>query len=542
MMKKLKLTFHTVKHLSLEQILSQIKWRLFREIPPCTSEETLTPNFSCKTNFIQPTPKLSNITSGHFNFINKTKSIGFPPIWDAGENKLWNYNLHYLDYIHDLCIDDAKKLILDWINKNEISLKSNAWEPYPISLRLINLIIYFYHTQKESLSKDKDFESLLLESIKQQANALLHQIEYHIGGNHLLENTVALLFIGLAFKSPIAHKCFLKGSYLIKRELPKQFLKDGMHYEITPGYHERMVWLLLSLYNIQNSEINKYIKPYLENSLSAFHNLIQPDGEISQFNDSSLNLYTPPKNIFNFANQLQLNFKTNLGTFELRESGYYGYLDHDNYLIAKFGPAGPNQQPGHAHSDIFSFELSYLKERIVVDSGVFDYTNSELRKYCRSTQAHNTVCINNTDQIEIWSIFRVARRVKPEIIKTEISKDKLYLEAIVPNYKLKGKTQHHRILSWEDNSLVIQDEILGKHQPSISYLHLHPDCVILNNNQHEIIIKKHNVTLKIESKHIPPTIQKGWYCPEFNIKKKQIVLSWLLRKNTINQYKISIAK
>src|SRR5439155_1766116 len=79
-------------------------------------------------------------------------------------------------------------------------------------------------------------------------------------------------------------------------------------------------------------------------------------------------------------------------------------------LLVDIGRACPDELPAHAHADCFSFEMSLDGHRMVVDSGVGEYTAGPWRDYYRSTRAHNTIVLDEEEQIECWGSFRVARR------------------------------------------------------------------------------------------------------------------------------------
>ena len=51
------------------------------------------------------------------------------------------YNLHYFDYINssNARTEISRSLIHDWIDNNPVG-KGPGWEPYPISLRIVNWI------------------------------------------------------------------------------------------------------------------------------------------------------------------------------------------------------------------------------------------------------------------------------------------------------------------------------------------------------------------------------------------------------------------
>jgi uncharacterized heparinase superfamily protein len=73
------------------------------------------------------------------------------------------------------------------------------------------------------------------------------------------------------------------------------------------------------------------------------------------------------------------------------------------------GKVGPDANPGHAHADTLSFELSYGKDRIIVNQGTYAYQD-RLRNTLRGTAAHSTVDVEGQNSAEVWGNFRVGRR------------------------------------------------------------------------------------------------------------------------------------
>ena len=126
-------------------------------------------------------------------------------------DKLWLYNLHYQNDLNtNLAFnnkDYASKLIKFWIknNKNEYG---NGWEPYCLSLRIVNWIKI---SSSSSLMDKEIFHSLV-----SQTSSLFSKIEYHILGNHILSNAKALIFAGLFFEGKDANLWLKKTSIFQK--------------------------------------------------------------------------------------------------------------------------------------------------------------------------------------------------------------------------------------------------------------------------------------------------------------------------------------
>ena len=164
--------------------------------------------------------------------------------------------------------------------------------------------------------------------------------------------------------------------------------------------------------------------------------MIHPDGEISFFNDSAIEIAPNLDELKKYAQRLGVNYsfaKFNKVTL-LRDSGYIRYTSNNLVGLLDVAPIGPDYIPGHAHADTLSFEISIFGQRLLVNSGISEYGVSSVRQYERSTMAHNTVVINNENSSEIWSGFRVARRAYPFDLKVEELKNsrKVSNSRIVP--------------------------------------------------------------------------------------------------------------
>lgn len=79
--------------------------------------------------------------------------------------------------------------------------------------------------------------------------------------------------------------------------------------------------------------------------------------------------------------------------------GYYvmrdGWTADSNYLLFDCGPHGTDNC-GHAHADALSFELAVKGKTLLIDPGTYTYTGSkEMRDWFRSSEAHNTLTVDN---------------------------------------------------------------------------------------------------------------------------------------------------
>jgi len=528
----------TIRHLQNRQITGQVRNRLNElfEDPQSFSLQTTPEYHGCKWhpkhNFLPPGIQNNcdeDITAGRFTFLNSTHDIGRSPDWNNTDlPKLWLYNLHYLEYLWALDYINAKHIVSDWIENHSLRRKHVGWEPYPTSLRLMNLCCIFFDKYRTQTEADEAFLQELWKSIYTQTEWLVKHLETHLLGNHLLENGAALTFVGSCFIGESAEKWYKIGKEILINQIPEQILNDGMHFERSVMYHLRITYLLAAILNINRDDLNDLIKEPLKRMLIALKYLCHPDEDIALLNDSAFGIYNSPRQVITYAGSLLGDEKitqiTNrAGPFALPEAGYYGFRDcNGTYLICDAAPIGPDYIPGHAHADMFSFELSLNKHRIIVDSGVYDYEMSRMRQYCRSTKAHNTVEIDGQDQCEMWAVFRVARRSRPHNVKWIPSENGFQLCAWLNGFdKSKNHSVHHRKFSWNKSGrLSVEDMITAPCiQCVISRLHLHPNCKIveLKDNTARITYPagKFEITFFGNANIFT---ENSYYCPEFGIK------------------------
>jgi len=474
-----------------------------------------------------PTPQDHHreLTSGTFTFINDERNIGWPPNWEQAKAPLlWQFNLHYFDWLWSVDYHQAEIVVTDWIDRYPLAHERVGWAAYPTSLRLMNWICILLGRFYNEVQEAPEFRERLWQSTYLQAEWLRKHLETHIQANHLLENAIALTLAGATFDGQVATEWIDQGTKLLTGELKEQFLADGMHYERSPMYHQRMLYGLLLLQSLGNDAVSALTAPILEPACTALRHLLHPDGNMALFNDSAFKIYTAPAPLLDAAAQVSErspNVCTDrTGAWALPDAGYYGFRAADNtYIVCDAGPIGPDHQPGHGHGDMLSFELSIKGQRVVVDSGVLDYGCGETRAYCRSTRAHNTVEFEGQDQCEFWSDFRVARRGRVHDVEWSPSETGFVLSAWHDGYaRLRGSHRHSRSFKWaEPGTLTIDDQLTGNAPfHAVSRIHFHPDCTVDVISKQEARVQCSSGVLKI-SCNGPGVLstEPSTYCPEF---------------------------
>jgi uncharacterized heparinase superfamily protein len=532
------LLFHTLRYSKPRQIFLRL-WGLIKNraglIHTPTPPPTLCGALSPASAFLNHDSWNSRekIKSGYFCFLNHSERLGWPVDWSAENSPLlWQYHLHYFNYLHLLTREEQTQICLQWVRANHFG-KGPAWHAYPTSLRIVNWC-------KAQLD-----DAELLQSLYQQAAFLYRNMESHHPGNHLLENAKALIFAGSFFaQQGEAHLWFERGLQIYRRETPVQILPDGGYFERSPMYHALMLAGLLDIINIlpvakHESWLSDAVKRMSIFLLSVTH----IDGKIALFNDSTREIAPTTKSLLEYSQKL-LGYRA-LKKDAFAETGYFMHESAHSYLIIDGGAISPDFLPAHAHADIFSYELSICGKAFIVDTGVFEYQAGEMRDLVRSTRAHNTVCVDHTDQAECWGSFRVGRRYAPYDVSFAKTGYRSQFQGSFNGYaKLIGDDIiHKRVVTCDDQrrEIVVQDAIEGKGEHLVeSCIHLHPD-VEVERAGNGVVLRRDGIDCVIEVEGQTLTVEDSWYCPEFGLKEKnkRLVVGGKLKLPLSLYYKIS---
>lgn len=402
--------------------------------------------------------------------------------WDGPQrSKLWRYNQHYFD---DLNAQGAKArrnwhhaLIQRWIAENPPT-QGAGWEPYTISLRMVNWIKFALGGRPLSYAAR--------DSLARQARWLRKRLEWHLLGNHLFANAKALVFAGLYFSGKEAESWLETGVQILREQLPEQILTDGAHFELSPMYHAIVLEDVIDLLNmaslhrdeplsrVLSTELSTRIPAMLDWLLAMSH----PDGKIAFFNDAAFAIAPETKDLCGYAQRL--GFAATPPSARLihhRPSGYVRMEQPNAVLIGDLASIGPDYLPGHAHADTLSFEFSLHGRRLIVNSGTSVYGTGEERLRQRGTAAHSTLVIDGSNSSEVWSGFRVGRRAGAFDIAVSEADTSISAEGAHDGFAhLPGSPVHRRRWRLDEGCLLIDDTIegSGNHEVEV-YYHLGPD-------------------------------------------------------------------
>ncbi len=404
--------------------------------------------------------------------LHSSKSFDWKSRWEfEDESILWNYNLHYFEFLFPLVkawkdtgekryLNKTIEMINGWIENNPKGSRP-GWDSYTTALRIVTWINYYGYVCD---ALDQYVRNQFLSSLYAQYVYLSMRLEKDILGNHYFENLKSLVLAALFFKD---NAVLDKALADFKNECKEEILSDGMHFELSPTYHklifEGMLRVAAALRGVgrQDREIESYLQPMLDVAYS-FENSLD---RVPLFNDGGNNV-AKSLDALVMTSELMFGLKPEFKG-RLETSGFYIFekiFDGKRWkLVVDAGQPGPEYIPGHAHCDAMSYELFCDGKPVIVNCGTYAYQCKE-RNFFRSTAAHNTVMVNGTEQSQYWGTFRLAKRSSTRVL--DVSDDSITMEMT----DQKGQKAQRTISFGKDSIIAVKDKTDSS--DLLSYVHI----------------------------------------------------------------------
>ena len=453
-----------------------------------------------------------------FRFLNQDGDLSRG--WDSPDySRLWRYNLHYFDDLNAEAWVERRAwheaLLARWVAENPPGMTS-GWEPYPLSLRIVNWIKWFLAGNEPRPE--------YLHSLAVQTRYLCGRLEYHLLGNHLWANAKALAFAGLFFSGPEADAWLAKGLGILRRELAEQVLPDGAHFERSTMYHAIILEDLLDLLNLflaYGREVPEDWPDAAYRMRVWLWTMTHPDGRMALFNDAAFGIAPETAALDTYSDRL------GQGRWDWRQHPvtWWGDSGHircelgEAVLLLDVAPVGPDYIPGHAHADTLNFELSLFGQRVIVDSGTSTYEKNGERQRQRGTAAHNTVVVDGADSSEVWDGFRVARRARPFDLTVDKTPAAIKVACSHDGYRrLPGKPVHRRQWVLSAQGLLVVDRVDGAFQQAEARYHFHPGVKVeLAQDGVGRVLLPNGQVVEFRVSKGQGRLENSTYHPEFNL-------------------------
>ena len=445
---------------------------------------------------------LSEAVSGELTFLNTSLTIADAdgPAWlhPSLENQpaLWALKLHGFEFLNwpvlgaetpAECADGHavfRRWIGNWARSSNTDIGTEqylrrAWTPHSVSLRILNLSRYYCWCAPTE--DDSEFLSVLRRLIFKNALFLERHVEHDVGGNHLIENGVALVTAGILFDQ--SDQQWLEAGLTLLEDESEQFLPDGGHFERSPMYHVITLTRYLTVLDLLR-ESGRTGPPELEAAAERATGFLQsirpPDGRIPLLNDSVYGQALELDAALAYAQAVGIESVQRPTERAMASSGYFWLGYGQDRLLVDGGPSGPPHLPGHSHNDLFSVLLWVDGTQLLTDTGTHSYAPTPQRQYARSVRGHNTVQVGENEPVPVGGQYLAGRRVHPSV--RYVPTDDLTTfdgEYRRENLVGRGYTHRRRIFSTDDWWVIRDDVTQTGNDVLRQRFHFHPDVTLV---------------------------------------------------------------
>jgi len=402
-------------------------------------------------------PDPAELQAGKITLLGLTRDLGDE--WGhLDASRLWRFHLHYWDWAWGLVAvpdrlaarEQFAGLWRSWQSSAAFA-HPDAWHPYPAALRA-----WSWCGLHRDLVADSDLEPAFLGALAMHAGFLRRHLEYDVVGNHLIKDLKALVGLAIFFAEERIARLALRR---LAKQVERQVLADGGHYERSPAYHCQVLadlmdvtGLLRAAGQVPADELTATVDR-MQRWLGA---VLTPAGQVPLLNDG----YPVDGELIA---ALRPDPTPDAPLLVLPDTGLVLAVADGWHLLADVGPPCPRSLPGHAHADTFSCLVHVDGVPLLIDTGTSTYEPGPVRRYERSTAAHNTVQVDDADSTEVWGAFRAARRARVSGLAVHADSSGAAFQAVHDGFRrLPGRPLHRRRWSLTDGGLRVDDAVTGR--------------------------------------------------------------------------------
>lgn len=295
---------------------------------------------------------------------------------------------------------NSRSLIDDWI-AIQGGWHATGWRPDILSRRIVCWL-----TNEPFILQDADarFHRRFIRSLTRQVRYLRRTARQTQDGLPRLFAYAAQVYAGLCMQGQSG--LLTPAIRNLADEMARQILPDGGHVGRNPG---TLIELLLDLLPLRQLFAARQLPSpgALNNAIDRMMPMLRffqmGDGTFGEFNGMGA---TPVE-----ALRTVMTFDDARGTPNVNapHSGYQRVEAPAAVLVMDTGRPPPLALSGEAHAGCLSFELSWKRQRLVVNCGLPAINKENWRQVTRATAAHSTVTYNDTSSCHFLESATVRR-------------------------------------------------------------------------------------------------------------------------------------
>ncbi|MGE0734886.1 MAG: heparinase II/III family protein [Alphaproteobacteria bacterium] len=370
----------------------------------------------------------------------------------------------------------GRELIRDWI-VNFGRYDSVAWRPDLVAERIVQWLTQYDYFVRTA---DNGFRDLYFASIDRQAEHLFRVVRRTEPGAMRLAASKGLIYAGLCL--PEGEVRYVRGIELFDGELQQRVFADGFVRERSPT---RQADLLRHTLDVRatlaaaHRPMPVLVQNAIDRGAPALRTVLHPDGGLALFNGGDEIDAAAIARLLTLADEPGAAAAPFSGGFHRLNAG-------PTTLIADLAAPATESLSTGAHAGTLSFEMSVGRTRVIVNCGAFGGAHPRWREMSRTTAAHSTLTLADTNSSEILPTGPLGDGVRSVAAKRSDQGGDLWLEAEHDGYVQRFGLAHRRrlFLSSGGDDLRGEDALLRVNQgrrTAESFavrFHLHPDISV----------------------------------------------------------------
>ena len=441
--------------------------------------------------------------------------------------KISNNYWHSFEWLRDLReISDkqarvrSRDLCLEWAKQN------SEWDPISwgteiMGKRLSNILLCYGAFADTA---EINFQEALIKQFASQVRCLELDLQ-NLPPNQNRINTLLGIIAGRVCLTPLISEIESIVN-IIYDDVNKLLNSNGMHISRQPEFHFQLLKIIIEVRALILSSPNSLnkINPIIKKMTECAKLFCHGDGSIGKFNGGSI---LAKENINQIIKKAEVPYKI---SNSITEDGYARLNSKQSTIL--FDCGSPQKNWSDWHAGTLSFELSYGKQLIVVNSGSLK-NDTNWKIALRGTAAHSTLSIDRKNSSNLKTNEnnqRIANIIENNFEKTDAGFE---ADATHDGYFLSHGTFHKRkiFLDKSGDTVLGKDKLIYSGAPGAIPIegkirfHLSPDIKAGKVFSGDILLKpKSGLGWTFKSKSNNISIEDSIYVKDLKIIKCQQII------------------
>jgi hypothetical protein len=421
-------------------------------------------------------------------------------VWEKSRFSYLYDIIRYDYHFEEDCAGFVFSEIISWINANPINCGPNYRCSQETSLRVLNWTFALYYYRNSAFLTEEVFDKIQF-AVYWQMEHVYKNIDFSriaVRNNHAITETLTLYLIGLLYPQfPNADKWKQKGKAWFEEEIAYQIYDDGTFLQFSINYHRVVVQLLtwaIVLSEKNNESFAQIVFDRAQKSIEFLRTcMVEENGYLPNYgandgalffklNDAAYRDYRPCLDAL--SNALKINFSFEKGSEDIYwyglsnqaneiwkpkygihcfdKGGYYIFREPNSLTFIRCG----NHKDRPSQADNLHLDVWYKGENVLLDAGSYQYnTDEETLRYFMGTESHNTIMLDNYDQMKKGPRFIWYNWTQRKEVIIEETDDTYYFKGSVYafNYVSKKILHQREIIKINgEPKWTIKDTIINK--------------------------------------------------------------------------------